>query len=367
MATPEARVGRRHLLAGVAALGALPALGGGLAGCSATAAETRVSFLNWQDYIAPGLLDGYEESSGLTVGYETYESNDQLEERLAAAAVTRKGGRRTTSFDLVVPSSNLFSRLRDGNALQPLDRAVVTPALLANLDPALRELTPDAESTYSVPWATGTTGIGYDRTVFPEPPDWSVFLETEHSGRMSLLDEVREAFAAALFSLGEDPNTTDPAVIGAAEQRLEELTAVSRLNSATYLKDLAEGRLVAAQGFSTDVLQAARTNPDIAFVLPASGATVWVDLLCVPVDAPNPDGANELIAYYLDPKVSATNAEFNRVSTGNLAARGLLPAEVRDDPAIFPPADIASSLAGLKNLGEAEKLYAAAWDRVTAG
>lgn len=356
---------RRSVLAGLGAVGLASGLEVSLTACSNTAADNRVSFLNWQDYIDPSLLKQFEKKTGLSVGYETYESNDQLEQRLLAAAVTRKGGRKTTSFDLIVPSTNLFSRLRDGNALQELDSAIVTSSLLGNLSPAMRDLPADQGNAFAVPWATGTTGIGYDTTVFSEPPDWSVFLDSAYAGKMTILAEIREAFSAALLSLGEDPNSTDPAIIAKAEEQLAKMLKNAEANSASYLDDLADGKVVVAQGFNTDVLQAAKRNPNLAFVIPASGGTVWVDLLCIPKDAPNPDGANKLVAFYLDPKNSAANSDYNLVATGNDAAREFLPSSVLDNPAIYPPAAVESTLVSIKNLGETEKDYAAAWDRLT--
>lgn len=361
---PDIALSRRRLLALTGLGAAAVASPVGLAACS-TAAEKRVSFLNWQDYVDPALLDRFTDESGLAVGYETYESNDELERRLASAAVKRKGGRKTTSFDLVVPSTNLFSRLRDGNALQALDTGIVTAALLDNLDPVMRDLAADRGNEYSIPWATGTTGIGYDTSVFSTPPTWEVFLDEEYAGRMSLLNEVREAFAAAAFSLGSDPNSTDAATVDRLAARVGEFLAQCERNSATYLDDLAEGRLVVAQGFSTDVLQAAKRNPKLAYVVPEAGGTLWTDHLCIPADAPNPDGANELVAFYLDPEVSAANAAFNLVSTGNAAAREQLDAELLENPAVFPSQ--VDNLVDLRNLGDAEDLYTSAWDDLTAG
>lgn len=360
---PGPTLSRRGLLGAAGLLGAGSMLN--LSGCS-TAAESRISFLNWQDYIDPQLLKDFTKKTGLTVGYDTYESNDELERRLIAAAVTRKGGRKTTSFDLIVPSTNLFSRLADGNSLQALDSGIVTSALLANLDAPFRELRVDPGNAYSVPWATGTTGIGYDTTVFSEPPTWEVFADQAYAGKMSLLNEMREAFAAAHFSLGSDPNATDEATIGAAEEKLARFLENASLNSASYLDDLAEGKLVAAQGFNTDVLQAAKRNPDLAFVVPAAGGTLWTDLLCIPKDAPNPEGANKLIAFYLDPAVSAMNAEHNVVATGNAKAQESVPAELLANTAVYPSAEVVATLVDLKNLGDAEDLYAAAWERLTA-
>lgn len=350
-------ISRRRVLSGAAVLG-LSAL---LPACSTTS-QNRVSFLNWQDYIDPTLLTDFTSKSGLAVGYETYASNDALFERLIAAGVTRKGGRKTTTFDLIVPSENLFRRLRNADALQTLDSAVVTEALLGNLLPEMRSLSADPGNRFSVPWAMGMTGIGYDTSVFPQPPTWEVFLDAAHAGKMSLLDERREAFAAALFSLGQSPNATDAATITAAKAQLAKMKTNASFNSETYLDGLASGKVVAAQAFNTDVLQARRKNPKLAFVVPPAGGTRWVDLLCIPADAPNPSGANKLIAFYLDPKVSAANATHNLVATGNLAARAFVPKEVLDDPAVYPSDAVAKTLVFLEELGESEALYDTAWE-----
>lgn len=330
------------------------------------ASDQRLRILNWQDYVDPNLVPDFEAQAGVTVTYSTYDSNDALADQLALAGVSRRRGRDATTVDLIVPSDNLFRRLRDQGRLQPLDSAVVTEELLGNLDPAMRQLDADPGNRFGVPWATGATGIGYDTTVFPEPPDWTVFLSAEHAGRMTLLNERREALAAALYAADGDPNTTDPAQLAAAEETLRAMLANAELDAATYLSRLAAGELVAAQAFSTDLLQARRKNPNLAFVIPPQGGTRWVDLLCVPDDAPNPELASRFVAYYLDPKVSAANASAVQADTGNAAAREFVPADLLAEPAAFPSAADAGRLTSLRDLGDDEQLYVDAWDRVSS-
>ncbi len=335
---------RRTFLQGAAAVGLTPLAAQLLAACG-DPGDKRLAFLNWQDYIDPEILDLFKTKSGITVSYSTYASNDELEERLTLAGVARKGGRKATTVDLVVPSDNLFRRLKETDQLQKLSSSQTDP--------------------YAVPWATGTTGIGYDTTVFDEPPGWDVFLDDAYAGKMTLLDEKREAFAAALFSLGEDPNATQQATIDAAADQLVAMKAIiDSFDSATYLDRLRDGDLVAVQGYNTDVLQAREDNPNLAFVIPDAGGTRWTDLLCIPVDAPNPDAANEFIEFYLDPEISARNAIANKVDTGNEAAQADLPADLRDDPAVFPPADVDKRLVTLQDLGSTEDRYSEAWKTV---
>lgn len=326
--------------------------------------EGRVKFYNWQDYIDTELLTQFEDDSGIVVSYSTYASNDELGDRLALAGVPRRGNRAATSFDLIVPSENLFRRLSDQDRLQQFDQSVATEELLANLAPEFRTLAVDPGNRYGVPWATGSTGIGYDTKVFTEPPSWEVFLDTSQAGKLSLLDEKREAFAAAQFSLGIDPNTTDPAEIDAATERLVEMSDNARFDSGTYLDNLIDGSLVAAQAFSSDIVQAQRENPDLAFVIPEAGGSRWIDLLCIPTDAPNPDGANAFVAFLLDPAIAAQNAGAVGADPGNAPAREQVRADVISNPAAFPPAEVVDRLVFLEDLGDDEELLNTAWKRV---
>lgn len=355
---------RRRFLQGAAALGLAPLAASLLAACG-DPGDKRLAFLNWQDYIDPAILDDFTERTDITVSYSTYASNDELEERLTLAGVARKGGRKATTVDLVVPSDNLFRSLQSGDQLQELDTSVVTKALLGNLRADLVAAEPDPGNRYSVPWATGSTGIGYDTTVFDEPPTWDVFSDPAYAGRTTLLDERREAFAAALFSLGEDPNATTAATIDAATAQLEKMAAViDGFDSATYLDRFRGGELVAVQGYNTDVLQARADNPDLAFTIPLAGGTRWTDLLCIPTDAPNPEAANRFIAFYLDPAVSARNSEANQVDTGNQAASDEVDDDLAADPAVFPPSDVEQRLVVLQDLGSAEDRYRDAWKSI---
>ena len=355
---------RRKLLElgalGVAALWLSPLLGG----CG-TPSDNRLLFLNWQDYIDPTILADFTAESGLSVAYETYASNDELAERLILADVARRRGRKGTSFDLIVPSEYLLQRLRKLGLLQLLDREIVTS--LDNLAPAFRAEPFDPGNRFSVPWATGTTGIGYDTTVFDAPPGWDVFLDKAHAGKMTMLDELRDSMGAALFALGDDPNTRDPGKIdAAADWLIEAKTVIRGFDSATYLDLLAAGALVCAHGYSSDVQLARKRNPDLGFTIPQAGGFRWIDSLCIPIAAPNPKGANLFVEFYLTPEISALNSVAAQVDTGNQAALQFVPSEVRDNPAIYPPQDVLARLRFIEDVGEAEKLYQQAWKRVVS-
>lgn len=360
-------LGRRSFLqTGLVGIGALT-VGNLLTGCGGDGDEAALKFFNWQDYIEPSILTDFTARTKRPVSYSTYASNDELADRLALAGVRRRGNRKRTSFDLIVPSDNLFRTLRAQGELQSLDSSVVSSALTANLGAAFRSLDFDRGNRYSIPWATGTTGIGYDTRVFPEPPTWNVFTDAQHAGKMTILNETREALAAALFALSLDPNSADPKDIAAAEGQLMKMRVSSAFNSDTYLAGLESGTIVAAQAFNTDVAQAKRKNPNLGFTIPEAGGISWIDVLCIPTDAPNPNGANAFVAFMLDPKVSAANAATLGANTGNDRARDFIPDRILNDEVAFPSFEVALRLSFLNALDEPTmKLYDEAWARVRA-
>lgn len=187
----------------------------------------------------------------------------------------------------MVPSDFLVFRLRTLDLLEELDRDVVTN--LDNLDPAFRSVDFDPGNRFSVPWATGTTGIGYDSTVFTEPPGWEVFLDETFQGRMTILDETRDAFGMALISLDQDPNTTDPAAIDqAADLLIQAKGVISGFDSPTYVDRLIAGELVCAQAYSSDIQLAREENPDLAFAVPEQGGAAMDRLALHPLRGTEP-------------------------------------------------------------------------------
>jgi putrescine transport system substrate-binding protein len=269
-----------------------------LSSCGEPSEASRLSFLNWQDYIGPDTLSGFTAKTGTEVVYQTYASNDALYTLLQQSMKVRRGGRQATSFDLCVPSGEALDRLRRADLLQPLGVIAGVDAIL----PELRQLAFDPTGEYGVPWASGTTGIAYDTDVVKSPPRWADLIGGKINGPTSVFSDSRDAVAAAALAIGEDPN--DSTSFSAAAAALQGVTK----NSETYLNELATGKLAAAQAYSTDFVQAARRRPSLRFVVPPEGGLRWIDVLVIPRGAPRPGRARQFIEHMLTPDVSAALA-----------------------------------------------------------
>jgi spermidine/putrescine-binding protein len=84
----------------------------------------------------------------------------------------------------------------------------------------------------------------------------------------------------------------------------------------------------------------------------------------IPAGAPHPELAHAFIDFTLEAEIAAEICATMRYSTPNAAALPLLPASLRANPAIFPPADVVARTELLEDVGEAVVLYDRLWTEV---
>ncbi|RRN55856.1 polyamine ABC transporter substrate-binding protein [Pseudoxanthomonas sp. SGNA-20] len=361
----------------------------GLAGCGGSGEEAGgdgarpaaagvVHVYNWSDYIAEDTIPGFERETGIKVTYGMFDSNELLEAKLLA------GG---SGFDVVVPSLQFLGRQIQAGVFQPLDKSRLEN--YSGLDPALMEriAIQDPGNQYAVPYLWGTTGIGYnvDKVVeafgSAEVADsWSLLFDPDkvsklaHCGVM-LLDTPSEAIPAALAYLGEDPNSHDPEVIRKGAALLAKIRPYIRtFHSSQYIDALANGSACLVMGWSGDVLQArdraeeAGNGVKVAYAIPKEGAPLFFDMLAIPRDAKNIDQAYAFIDYLLRPDVAASNTNYVSFPNPVPASLEQVDEEIRNDPTIYPPPEVAGKLFMLAVVPpEVDRLYTRIWTELKSG
>ena len=320
----------------------------------------EIVMFNWTDYIDPDLYGEFEEASGVRVIEDNYSSNEELLAKL-------QGG--SAGYAVIVPSDYTVGIMIEEGLLAKLDHANIPN--LSNLADRFTQVPYDPGSVYCVPYMWGTTGFGYDSTKVDPPASWSVFFEPDPNsdiyGRVTMLDDPRESFAAALAYLGYDINTTNEAQLNEAKDALIRAKAqLAGYDSDTYEDLVASGENLLAHGWNGDFLLAMEDNENIAYVTPKEGGVVFVDNLCIPASAtPEQKLAGEmLINFLLEPEVAARNSEFIYYASPNKAAEAFLPEDFLNDTSIYPPAEVLDKLQYLEPVGEAESIYQRLWDEV---
>ena len=105
-------------------------------------------------------------------------------------------------------------------------------------------------------------------------------------------------------------------------------------------------------------------NPDIRYIYPTEGYSLWIDNLCIPKNAGNADNAHLFIDYLLRPEVAAFICQEMGYSTPNLAAQAILPEDVRGNAIVYPGAEDMARGEFETDLGPAVKAYEECWMRL---
>jgi len=316
---------------------------------------------NWSEYIEPQVLDDFEQEYGVKVVEDTFGNNEELLAKLQAGA----GG-----YDVIVPSDYMVEIMIEEELLAELDHQNLTN--LSNLDSKFSNPPYDPDLTFCVPYLWGTTGIGYNSDAFDEPPDsWSYLFDpdmvADYAGRMTMLNDVRESFGAALKYLGYSLNSTNEAELFEARDLLiQQKQWVYAYDSEQYEDLISSDETVLAHGWSGDFFMIAGEDERIWYAIPQEGGTIWADNLCIPKNAPNKYTAEVFINFLLKAEVAAANSNYTWYASPNAAAAEFIDQEILDEPAIYPPTEVLDRLEWLQDVGEASPLYERLWTEVKA-
>lgn len=318
-------------------------------------AEGSLNVYNWGDYINPEVLDRFAEEFGVDVSLDTYSSNEEMLAKIQAGA---------TGYDIIFPSVHMQDIMMNLGLLAQTD--IDQSPDFGNIDPASLFAKSDPEGKYCLPYAWGTVGIVYNKTLVPELSSWEEFFAIPETtgGKITLLDDMREVMAVGLIMTGHSVNTTDPAEIAEATDYL--LEQAKKVSAYTYdTQALIASGDIAAGHFFVGVNILVKERPDeLAYVIPAEGATMYQENICVLKTAPNPENAKKFLEFYLRPEIAALNVAQQMNGTPNVPARELTPEYIKDDPNINLSAETMSRLQVFEDLGQALRLYDRAWNRV---
>lgn len=309
---------RRGFLAGVTGLAAA-----GVA-CSQ---GPRLNVYNWSDYIAADTVTNFEREFGVRVRYATYESGEEM----LAQVMSGNSG-----WDVVFPAADFIGPMRDLGLLAELH-----PDLLPNrgaLQQTFAKPPWDPELRWAIPYMHGATGILYQKALVPAPQTWSNLWDPGLSGKITMLDDSVEVFAACLRKLEYSINSSRPAELAAARDEAIRQKPLLRAYLNAEVRDQAiAGDVVAAQAWTVTAAQAIAAAPGrLAFAFPQEGFPRFADNIAILRESRRVEMAHQWMNYLLRPEVAAAIAMTARASTTNGEALALLPPEAREDPVLYP-------------------------------
>jgi spermidine/putrescine transport system substrate-binding protein len=350
---------------GTAGSGSSPGGGGG----------NSLYFENWPAYIdptedgVPGTVDRFVEATGIDLQYtEAYNDNNEYFAKIQPVL----GNGDTIDPDIIAPTSWLTGRLIQLGWVDKIPFDLIPNA--ANLRPDLVKPSWDPTGEYSLPWQTGFGGIAYNIDVTGrELTSTDDLFDPEFNGKIGMLTEMRDTMGLIMLSLGIDISTlTDFATAEPAFAKLEQAKndgQIRRFTGNDYMNDLSTGNFAACVGWSGDIVQLARDNPAVRFIIPEAGGTVWADTMVLPKGAVNRDAAAKWMDFVYDPveaaKITAWVQYISPVAGVQEEVAKFDP-ELAENPLVFPDEETVARTHIFANLPEdVEAEYDAAFSAIT--
>jgi spermidine/putrescine transport system substrate-binding protein len=327
----QRRLGRRDALrlSGLSALGlALSACGVKGQGKPATSAAPdavakywtgkakngKVDFASWPYYMDPKKpeLKKFTEQTGITVNYK--EVIQEMAPWFAKVQPQLKAG-QPIGYDLMIITNGIqFRQFRDSNFLAPLDHSKL-PNVAANMGPAYKTEAFDPGNVYSVPWASGMTGIAWDPNKIKRPITKLADLwDPAFKGKVGMFSDTQELANFGMMVLGINPDKSTSDDWKKAADKLKEQKSLGVLRNyydQSYIDALGKGEVWITQAWSGDVFQKnVSDGTDFKFVLPEEGGTIWTDNFAIPITATNPVDAITLIDFFYQVPIQASLTEY---------------------------------------------------------
>jgi spermidine/putrescine transport system substrate-binding protein len=339
-------------------------------GSSGGGSSDGVYFENWPEYIdtaEDGSVDGpgttlalFTEETGILIKYtETYNDNNEYFAKIQPMLSTGKA----IGPNVIAPTYWMAARLIDLGWVEklPFDKIPNSKNLVDNL------VKPPSDPTgeYSLPWQAGTTGIAYNlkATGGRELTRMQDLWDPAFKGKVAVLTEMRDTIGLIAMSEGVDISTANKlsdyqSAFDTLEQQVEN-GQIRQFTGNEYVGPLEDGSLAACIAWSGDVL--GMGNPDVKFVVPESGGTLWFDTMLIPAGAKGVDDVAEWMNFVYDPVNAAritASVQFMSPVKGvqeELRKMGGEAAALADNPLLFPDEATQQRLHTFATLSEEEE------------
>ncbi|MEU8117445.1 spermidine/putrescine ABC transporter substrate-binding protein [Spirillospora sp. NPDC049024] len=270
-----------------------------------------LSWANWPGYMQDDreTIKAFEKETGVKVTYKEVIQEmgpwfGKIQAPLAAG--------QSIGFDLMVMTNGIqLEQCRQLGYLAPLDLSKL-PNFQANAGPSFKNPSYDPGNAFTIPYESGVTGIAYNtKYVKEEITSIAQLFDPKYKGKVGMMGDSQELGNFGMFLLGIDPEKSTKADWEKAAAKLREQRdkgIVRKYYSQDYVDAVSKGDVWMTMAWSGDVYSL--TSPDVKFVVPEEGGTIWTDNLCVPKTAENPVDALMLMNWLYVPENNAPLTEF---------------------------------------------------------
>jgi spermidine/putrescine transport system substrate-binding protein len=398
----EGAISRRQLLKAGAGL----ALGGMLAGCSATnpAAGSSIPPLprqdspvkwpvysqnkpiasglapeegatlqlyNWVAYINESVIKSFCKKHNCKYSLTTYNTMEEALAKMASGEL---------QVDVFFPTVAVLGQLIAAKLIRPLNQSYIPN--MANAWPDYRDPFYDQGWQYTTPYSIYTSGMAWRKDKVNLSPSWNMpWQGARYSGKVAVLDDYRETISLALMRAGNfDLNTTSTPQIRAAGKALQQLATLTnvRIDNNDYT-DIPTGKAWIHHAWSGDMASSYEYLPKgtsidtLGYWFPANKkGPVANDLMVNPTGGANPVLAHKFIDYMLDVDNALNNYSYvgymqplTEVTPARLTSEKLLPRQLAST--VVLPEYFRNGLFQLELPPAADAVWESTWSAFSKG
>ena len=292
-------------------------------------AANEVNVLAFGGYEEPGMLAGFEESTGIKVNLKIHDGSD--EEMVALIASSPPG-----TFDIITPTSAYIPQaVRDGLLMElnpgdyPLDDYF---DIIAQWPPVWMD-----GKLYAIVNRFGYYGITYNHNKYGEDDvsSYAVLWEDRAQGRVALFDWFLPNMGClSKYNGNPMPYDLSDEAFAALKDRLLSLRPQVGLvgNTSQVIQAMAGGSYDLA--IAGEWVQAGMYDDGLPFkaLVPKEGGVTWDQAVCIAANTPRQDAARSFLQFVTGPEFQArlATARTYYSMVPNMKAAAMLPQDKRE-------------------------------------
>lgn len=357
--------------------GLLAACGGGGSGNASGKVNTVLNFANWPYYIdtpmtlkaagidKPTTLKEFEKKTGIKVNYYE-EVNDNPGYFAKVQGRLSKG--QGIGRDIIVSTDNdrFLGEYISNSWAQKLDKSLIPN--IKNLISAQQHPPFDPNRDYSLPWASGMDGIGWNEKVSdPVTSVKQLFEDPKLKGRVGVWNSMGDTLGLVILENGDDPANVTDAVFNRAIARVEKAVnsgQIRKFYGNDYAAVLEKGDLAASMAWSGDIANLG--DPKVHWEVPTQGGIIWTDNMIIPTGGSVPT-ASTYMNFVYDPKIAAQITAYVAYVppvSGTQAVLQKSDPELAKSQLVFPSDDVLAKTHQYDSAALNNQEYIEQWQRV---
>lgn len=312
------------------------------AGAPVSDEEKKLNIFCWSEYIPQDVIDQFTQETGIKVSTENYASNEEMLAKLLAGGGT---------YDLIQPSEYVIEGLVKENLLTPIDHAAIPN--LKNVAPEFLNMSFDPGNKFTVPYMAGTVGIVVNTDLVKDDiKSFNDVFQDKYKKNIVVLDDAREIVTWALLTQKLPINDITDENLEKVKPILSKwIPLIKVFDSDSPKTALINGDVAIGVVWGGEGAILLNTDKKFKWVIPAEGTHLFVDSLAIPKAAKHPKNAEAFMNFILRPEISQKISDVFPYLNPNMAARELLTADQRANPASFPSADEVAKMQTFKDIG----------------